>query len=409
MQRQPQTFATWLAEEGNKIVAVNRGLPAPDMAALVYELLNKPKAVLTDNEAPYVGIIPTLNLTTLDISLLTSDITLIIQTDIVNIPINLMAKLTIEQILILPYGFTTSQWEQINKAFYTPFIIYGLIPRTLDLYLDKIQVEMSRPQQLQYLELLPKNYNSKNKNRQQLIPALEASNFVYPSQYTYNPKPDLPVNEGGWLTEDIVKNLIRYSPKFYDLVKIVGQIGQWILDKQQQNNLLSPSKVQNARIPANTKVLIFTSFNHKFGLDLVDSILRIDYNFSSYLIASDSTIQQINQTTEQFNNDTSAILILNPIQLPQLLHGVTAIFIVEGTEIFVLDYLLKVVFDQRNYSKPTDVSMHFMISMSSHGSIDNDYTNDFIDLENDRKRAFIQVSSQAAELKADKNGNFIVV
>ena len=34
-----------------------------------------------------------------------------------------------------------NQWNQINQNFYTPFIIYGLNPRTLDLYLDKVQVD----------------------------------------------------------------------------------------------------------------------------------------------------------------------------------------------------------------------------------------------------------------------------
>jgi hypothetical protein len=145
----------------------------------------------------------------------------------------------------------------------------------------------------QYQEYLGRLENEKVLNRSIPYSAIQVTNFLYPEtlQRLHNiPRdrrptitPDRPTSEGGWLTKDILKELEERSPKL-----------SWLISYFQKN----PGKH-----------IVWSSFSHSNGVDLIESILQLA-GFKTIKITGSDSIRQRYQKIEEFNRQ-SLILVTN--------------------------------------------------------------------------------------------------
>lgn len=147
---------------------------------------------------------------------------------------------------------------------------------------------------LQYEEYITRLQKEKSLERSQPFSAIQTTNFLYPTnlQKLHNipreKRPtitkDLPISEGGWLTQDIIGNLPKYSPKL-----------EWLIAYFRQN----PGKH-----------IVWSSFSRSNGVDVITSVLQLA-GFSAISLTGTDTVRQRWQKMEFFNQTETSILVTN--------------------------------------------------------------------------------------------------
>ena len=371
------SFSDWVAQLGVKFFICERGESALDVAVTVYQLFHM-AVIITPTPEYYAGI-PQEDL--IHITQIPLDIEVPIICQIPNGAITselLTTLLTYDIVLIiLSYGFTTAEvqtiFDFITTFQLTPPAVYGVEPRLITFYLSRIGIEMSTYQRDQYLKLTKGISSPVRETSKEPDEISGVANFAYPSfaggQAHYGTPIDLPESEGGWMTYNKLSHLAEFSEKFTRIIKT--------FDPEQNT-------------------VIFTTHYEQHGLLLLSSLFKMYRGITPFIAHYGQQPKEQEQNVAQFNA-RGGVLIMNPVQLSSPLRNVRIITVVEGCELKFLQYLLDLIIRNSNYDQEVEVNMILFASVVSsvRNTIDDDFYQEFEDLEQDQKLAFTQLTANA--------------
>jgi len=167
----------------------------------------------------------------------------------------------------------------MEECFKNPFDYQG-IPVTIKL----------EPQQ--YAEYLDRLEKERVMGRPSPYSAIQATNFLYPEhlQKLHNiPREirpviisDFPTTEGGWITEDILSDLSKLSPKM-----------GWLLNFLRKNS---------------GKHCVWSSFSQSNGVHLIRSIIQLA-GFQVIQMTGTDSVRERHQKIEEFNQSQNIVLV----------------------------------------------------------------------------------------------------
>lgn len=114
----------------------------------------------------------------------------------------------------------------------------------------------------------------------------QAGNMIYPrtiideKDLDYNPKEDKLIEDGGWITDDVIKHLENYSPKFKVIINLIFLI--------------------------KGKHVIYSQFKTRYGVYFLEAVLKY-YNVPTLLFTGDLNDEKRNDVTRKFNDPENAL------------------------------------------------------------------------------------------------------
>lgn len=207
---------------------------------------------------------------------------------------------------------------------------------------------------LQYQEYLSRLNRELSLGRRESFSALQQTNFLYPPQLqTLHNLPrserpvlplDLPVEEGGWLSPEILNNLRERSPKLYWLIQYLR---------------LNPGKH-----------IIWSSFTESNGIQLISTILRFA-GFRTLTVTGTDSVKSRYEKTEEFNRLPSGGIYLSNLSPLIDFNGVTSLIFFEQHpyDTFFQRYLRAIATNQ------PQLTIIFLISTGPYGEVTVDVTN----------------------------------
>lgn len=163
----------------------------------------------------------------------------------------------------------------------------------------------------QYGEFLQRMAHEEVLKRKEPFSALQATNFLYPPQLQIEHNlsrierpeisPDIFISQGGWVTQDIINEISRWSPKIAWLISFLR---------------LNPGRH-----------VIYTAFNESNGVKIISTILT-GSGFNVITITGDDRQQDRYRKINEFNSNQFFILVSNLYAFSPL-HNIKSLIMFE--------------------------------------------------------------------------------